>query len=254
MDILTHGLTGLALSTTVAAHHKGTLRTKLLIGVAGLVGGVFPDIDVLSRAPGFDKTIGSWFELPQSGYDIFFDTKWYSHHVFTHSIIGALLFTILGSFIYINIRKIWTRQSKHNAFIYALAFLMGFMGHLFEDMITPGGPWNGIALFWPSANFSGGWGKIWWWNNYDLFLIIILLLGANIGFILFNYKSALLTKIGILVALILFIIQIERRDHDFNQKAQPNNESYSKQLQQNYLGKHIYRVMEKIDQRIPVPF
>ncbi len=254
MDILTHGLTGLALSTAIAAQHKGTIKTKLLIGVSGLIGGVFPDIDVLSRAPGFDRTIVQWFDLNQSGYDIFFDTHWYSHHVFTHSIIGALLFTFIGGLLHFLLGKIRKVHAYPHLIHYSLAFFLGYMGHLFEDMITPGGPWNGIALFWPSEHFSGGWGKIWWWNNYDLFLIVCLAIAINTGLILTKNKSILLSKITLLAALTVFIIQVERRSHDFNTNAQPNNESFSKELQKKYLGETLYNTMHKLDDLIPVAF
>lgn len=254
MDILTHGLTGLALSTGVAAHSNTTLRNKLLIGLSGLMGGVFPDIDVLSRAPGFDQTIGQWFNLQQSGYDIFFDTHWYSHHVFTHSIIGTLLFTLLGSLSYILISKIRKTTAHTNLIYYALAFFLGYMGHLLEDMITPGGPWDGIALFWPSTHFSGGWGKIWWWNNYDLFLIVCMAIGVNAVLIISQFRTQLLTKLTLLAALFLFIIQVERRQYDFNTKEGKNKEQYSKELQKKYLGNGLYSIMDKMDDLIPVAF
>jgi membrane-bound metal-dependent hydrolase YbcI (DUF457 family) len=254
MDILTHGLTGLALSTGVAAHSNASVKNKLLIGMSGLIGGVFPDIDVLSRAPGFDSTVGQWFNLQQSGYEIFFNTHWYSHHVFTHSIIGAILFSLLGSLIYFLIARNRNSQASRHLVFYTLAFFLGYMGHLFEDMITPGGPWNGIALFWPSAHFSGGWGKIWWWNNYDLFLIVCLSIVTNTVIILNKYKSKLFTKITLFVALFLFIVQVERRHNDFNAKSQLNKETFSKELQKKYLGTTLYQVMDKLDDLIPIPF
>lgn len=252
MDILTHGITGLALSTTVAAHTSSNWKSKLWIVMAGGFGGILPDVDVISKWGGFDRTFGQWFNLQQTGNEIFWDTHWYSHHVFTHSIIGALLFVFLGSIIYLVYGKFLNTGKMTKLRWYALAFIMGYMGHLLEDMITPGGPWDGIAFFWPSSHFTGGWGKIWWWNNYDLFLIVGSALIINLGIIIAKYKEALLTKLILLVAFILFAIQVERRNYDFNLKG--NNEELSKEFQKQYLGEELYHIIHQLDDIIPVAF
>nr|WP_319399606.1 metal-dependent hydrolase [uncultured Carboxylicivirga sp.] len=252
MDIITHGLTGLALSTTIMATRPSGKLKKLCIGLTGLIGGVLPDLDVLSKWKGFDTTFGNWFNLKQSGNAIFADTHWYSHHALGHSVIGALFLTLLLSLVYVIYTKLRGNYKLQNTKWYALAFLMGYMGHLFEDMITPGGPWKGIAFFWPIAHYSGGWGKIWWWNNYDLFLIVVAALTINLTLVITRYRAALLTKITIVAALVLFTIQVEQRNYDFNQGN--NQEQISKELQQKYLGKGIYQFMKTVDDAIPVAF
>nr|WP_321412019.1 metal-dependent hydrolase [uncultured Carboxylicivirga sp.] len=252
MDILTHGLTGMALSTAVAAQTSSSWKGKLWIGIAGGFGGILPDVDVISKWGGFDTTFGKWFNLQQSGHEIFWDTHWYSHHVFTHSVVGSLFFILIGSLIYMAYAKAFGITSLNRLVWYSIAFFMGYMGHLTEDMITPGGSWDGIAFFWPSAHFTGGWGKVWWWNNYDLFLIVVAALTINTGLIITRYKTALLTKITILAAILLFTIQIERRNHNFN--LSENKEELSKELQKQYLGETIFKIMQKADDIIPVAF
>jgi len=252
MDIITHGLTGIALSTTVATATPSNWKTKIWLGIAGGFGGILPDVDVISKWGGFDATFGKWFNLQQSGNDIFWDTHWYSHHVFTHSVIGALFFAVVGSVLYLTYGKLIKLSTLKRVKWYLITFFMGYIGHLFEDMITPGGSWDGIAFFWPSTHFSGGWGKVWWWNNYDLFLIIILALTINLGLIISKYKAALLTKITIIVAVLLFTLQIERRNYDFNHGS--HKETVSKELQQKYLGNTLFKLMQKVDEVIPVAF
>ncbi|MCU4175598.1 metal-dependent hydrolase [Carboxylicivirga sp. N1Y90] len=254
MDILTHGLTGIAFSTAIMAHSKNTWRQKVVIGSCGLLGGILPDVDVISKWSGFDATFGVWFGLKESGNAIFGQTHWYSHHVFTHSIVGALFFTLLLIGSYIGIKQLQKRKHSPQLKLYALAFLLGYMGHLFEDMITPGGPWKGIAFFWPSTDFTGGWGKIWWWDNYDLFLIVCAAILINGIILLSRYKTKLLSKLTLLIGLLLFVIQIERRDYDYNQKAHAQNTKEAKDAQKRYLGEPLYTFIQKVDEMIPVAF
>ena len=39
--------------------------------------------------------------------------------------------------------------------------------------------WNGVNFFWPSKYYIGGTGDIWWWNNYDIFLIVLSVVLTN---------------------------------------------------------------------------
>lgn len=250
MDILSHGLTGIALSTAVATHIKGNWKRKAWVISAGGFGGILPDVDVISKWSGFDGTFGKWFNLNQRGNEIFSDTHWYSHHVFTHSLVGALTFSLIGFLIYYTYKKALTSGNISNVKWYVSAFFFGYLGHLVEDMITPSGPWGGIAFFWPSTTFIGGWGKVWWWNNYDLFLIIGITVTLNFTLFITQYKSKVLTKISLLVAVLLFTFQIERRSIDFNNHK--GKEALSQELQIKYLGLPIYKIMQRLDNMLPV--
>lgn len=55
-----------------------------------------------------------------------------------------------------------------------LDFFLAGTFHLLEDMPTPDNIWGGVRIFFPFEVYIGGWNYIWWWNNYDLFLIILL--------------------------------------------------------------------------------
>ncbi len=250
MDIFTHGLTGVALATAVSSHIQGNWKRNDWAISAGGFGGILPDTDVISMWSGFDGTFGKWFSLSQSGKDIFSDTHWYLHHVFTHSLVGAMTFSIIGCLIYLTYKKAISSKGISNLKWYVMAFFMGYLGHLVEDLITPRGPWGGIALFWPSKTFVGGWGKVWWWNNYDLFLIICSTITLNLFLLLAQYKSKLLTKLNLLTAVLLFIFQIERRSLNFNDHK--GKETLSKELQVKYLGSPVYNVMKTIDDMVPV--
>jgi membrane-bound metal-dependent hydrolase YbcI (DUF457 family) len=254
MDILSHGLSGVAAATVVSAFTQTSWKQKLLIGGVGLLGGVLPDIDVISAWSGFDATFGKWFNLQQPGKEIFWSTHWYSHHVFTHSLLAAVLFTLLGLGLFKTIYRYKVLLSTMMP--YAIAFFAGYLLHLFEDMITPGGSWKGIAFFWPSSQFVGGWGKTYWWNNYDLFLIISGTIVLNTIVLLFRYKTRLLTLLGFGVALLLFIIQVERRQKDFKEQFAlgKNHEEASLAIQHQYLGSTTYQFMVQLDELIPVAF
>lgn len=254
MDILTHGLTGIAISSSLLAHSKGNWKQKSGIASLGLLGGILPDIDVISKWSGFDRTFGNWFNLKESGNAIFGQTHWYSHHVFTHSILGALFFALLLITSYLLIKRFQNNSLTPHLKFYVLAFLLAYFAHLFQDMITPGGPWKGIAFFWPSSNFVGGWGKIWWWDNYDLFLIVCLVIGLNSVVLFSKFKTKILSKVIILMGLILFVFQTEKRTFDYNQKNYQKNAQQAKQDQKQFLGEKLYKLMEKLDNGIPVAF
>lgn len=253
MDLITHGLSGLAAAGCVAAFADKPFKNKLKIGIAGLLGGILPDIDVISRWKHFDGTFGKLFGLTQSGRDIFFDTHWYSHHVFTHSIIGSFFFTLLGIGLVLMIKRIRGKALQVH-WSYPVAFILGFHAHLFEDMITPPGPWQGIAYFWPGTNFSGGWNKIWWWNNYDLFLIVCAVLTINWTSVLISKKARIINSVTLLVGIALFAVQVERHAADRPTIATKNNEEASKLMQKKYLGETIYSLMERLDDKIPIAF
>ena len=70
-------------------------------------------------------------------------------------------------------------EQKYYKKIYQI-YLISYLIHVFEDMPTPSFVWGGVAFLFPSENYWGGKGYIWWWNNYDLFLIIISVFFLNV--------------------------------------------------------------------------
>ncbi len=266
MDIISHTLTGVAVGTVFATISNGSFKKKGLIILSGGLGGALPDFDAISLWSKFDGTIGAFFNLQHSGKDIYFGKFWYSHHAAMHSILAPLvliLFSILLSFLI-------KRKLKFNAFqqhigslkFSLLAFFFGFLFHLFEDMPTPASVWGGVNLFFPSTSYVGGFGNIWWWNNYDLVLIIFSVIVVNL---ILNalpkrlYGFKVKSSIAVFgIGLLGFIYQIKTRPIDFSYTGHTNKfeefEKQSKLIQKEILGDQLFEFMNEVDNRIPLNF
>jgi hypothetical protein len=141
-------------------------------------------------------------------------------------------------------------------------FIAGYIIHLLGDMFTPGSVWGGVRLLWPLKLYVGGTGEIWWWNNYDIFLIFFGLTIIN-GLLLFfqnilkiDVRKLLITFF--MTGFILCIVQIKTRGYDFEYVGQTVNfrefEQKSKDLQEKILGRNLYQVMVKLDNRLKLNF
>ena len=266
MDILTHICSGVAGATMIASFSKKT-SSRLKILVAGSVGGAFPDIDAISMWSRFDSTFGKIFNLSHSGKIIYGEKFWYSHHAFFHSLVAALLIAFIFGLISYSIYKTVCKDNKDAFYIYfknnillAISFITGYLLHLLGDMPTPASVWGGVNIFFPSESYIGGSGKIWWWNNYDIFLLLVFCVIIN-GILLFTLKKNIQRKAVIIVAVItlLFIeIQINTREYSYVYSGNTNRynemEQQSKKEQERILGKRIYSSMEWLDKRFPVQF
>jgi inner membrane protein len=267
MDILIHSLSGIAVSTVFIPffNRKGIKKTGLL--AAGAFGGAFPDIDAISLWSHFDGIFGKLLNLSHTGRDIYFSKLWYSHHGFFHSFGGILLSGIVIALLFHLIlfirKKTWPDKSLlFTTIIYVSVFFAGASTHLFEDMVTPSGPWGGVRLFWPSKVYFGGMGLIWWWNNYDIFLVVTGIIFLNSITIILKlsatkiskYLPILIFSIGIAVAL----NQIGTRKYHYNYFGFTTNykelETKSKQDQQEIFSVPVYNFMSDLDQLIPFNF
>lgn len=266
MDILTHTLSGAAIGTVVANYNQMTSSRKAKVVLAGAVGGAFPDIDAVSMWSGFDRTLGSLFNLQHSGRVIYGSKFWYSHHAFFHSLIGSLLVTALFFLlIYVVTTKYkaisFSAYCKTSA-IFLIAFVLGYWAHLAGDLPTPSSVWGGISLFWPSNNYVGGYGKIWWWNNYDIFLLILLcvilnlLLPAISKYVRIRSRVCTLSISVVVVSLIL--VQINTRHYNYsyteNRSSYTQMEQNSKLEQKRILGDRVYYYMDKFDKHLKINF
>ncbi len=265
MDILSHTLTGVAVSTTLLPFSKSTLKGNGAIIFMGGIGALLPDFDVISLWSKFDGTIGKLFNLSTSGKDIYSSKLWYSHHGFLHSIFAGLLLTfIIALLISLKKRKINYRIlfNSRQKIVMLSAFFIGFIFHLLEDMPTPASVWGGVRFFWPSLTYVGGTGQIWWWNNYDIFLIIFSVIIINSVVIIFLkrrkkafvYLPALMFSMG----LFLSINQIKSRSFDFGYTGYSSNysefELRSKEIQREILGVRLFKLMNGFDNKIPINF
>lgn len=268
MDIMTHTLSGIAISTIVASVSKKEMWKKGLIIVCGATGGALPDIDAVSLWSRFDNTIGAFFHLAQNGRDIYFGNHWYSHHNFTHSFVGGLIITsfivMLFSFPAVIVSKDHARTNIFKCiFVYWVAMFLGYSMHLMGDLPTPGHTWGGIKLFWPLHKAVGGSGRIWWWNNYDIFLIIVGCCAINMGIIILNQiiKKPFIRYFPAVICIIsiaAILHQIDQRTVNFSYSGYTKRfdeyEKRSLEIQQEILGNKLYAVMRAFDRKMVVYF
>jgi membrane-bound metal-dependent hydrolase YbcI (DUF457 family) len=266
MDILTHALSGAAVATVPAVCLSTTAKRKVMIIVAGILGGALPDIDAISMWSKFDATFGRLFQLSHSGKAIYGAKFWYSHHAFFHSLIAGVLIACLLMAIIYAINK-WRKRKPDKPFSFflctwGLAFVLGYWVHLLGDMPTPASVWGGVNLFWPATTYVGGYGKIWWWNNYDIFLLISICILLNIIVIFMRkfptrIKKTSVTGILLITALIT-LWQINSRQVDYaysgNTSKHSALEQASKEEQERILGKPCYFLMNSFDRLIPFNF
>lgn len=265
MDILTHIIAGIAVSSSIAVCMNGRPVKRIAIIGAGALGGGLPDLDAISMWSKFDATFGRLFHLSHTGREIYSAKFWYSHHAFMHSLAASVLFALLllVTVYFINRRFNQLSQADFVLFlkknrIVAAAFVSGYFLHLICDMPTPASSWGGVNLFFPLDSYVGGWGKIWWWNNYDLFLIISLVIVVNFILLaismLSKYRFKYLPCILFLIVTIAVIIQINTRKFDFNSAPYQSCETRSKEIQEKILGRPLYEKMKKLDSTIPLHF
>lgn len=257
MDILTHTVSGIAVSTVIAANFKLSLSSRVFLLCTGAIASALPDIDAISLWSGFDSSLGRWFGLTQSGKNIYFSKLWYSHHAFMHSLAAAFLFGfLLVGFAYLT--KINRLADPKFKFALLIAFISSYTAHLIGDLPTPSSVWGGVNLFWPSDVYVGGMGKIWWWNNYDIFLVLLGIVLVNIVFI--TIGSAKKVRVGWMATLIFlsgmgFVsYQIEARPVDFSYTGHAANYQYyekrSLEVQEDILGKELFGAMKKLDDHL----
>jgi membrane-bound metal-dependent hydrolase YbcI (DUF457 family) len=228
----------------------------------GAIGGAFPDIDAISLWSKFDSTIGHWLHLHHTGEEIYCGKMWYSHHGFFHSLVA--MFFLASLFIMVPWFKstfIKTKESNHHANWFFLIFFLSGTMHILEDMPTPDNIWGGVRIFWPFEMYIGGWNYIWWWNNYDLFLIIfsVALLNGSICFIpeKFGAPKKYIALTFLSLGVISFCWQIHKRPDFIKDSKSPmyqKNEEASKNIQKETLPSYLYGPMEIMDQTLPIYF
>lgn len=266
MDLLTHTLTGLAAGTVIASNVNSRKQQWGII-LFSTLGGALPDFDAISLWSGFDTSIGAFFNLSESGHDIYYGKYGYSHHGALHSVTIALLLPLLIiaiPLLFAGFTNYWSRFKAHlkKNKLSVLGFSTGFTLHLLEDMPTPSSSWGGVNFFWPSSEYIGGWGKIWWWNNYDLFLLVVCVVFINITILAFRrmikVPTCYLTSTVFVVFTLLFLNQISKRNTDFNnreyQADYPSREAFSKKQQLEILGDRIFNFMEAFDDAVKLSF
>jgi hypothetical protein len=181
--------------------------------------------------------------------------------------VAALLIAVIFGLVSYGVQKAVRKDKKgnfgrycKNHFSLIIVFVVGYLLHLFGDMPTTASVWGGVNLFFPDSNYIGGSGKIWWWNNYDIFLLLVLCIIVN-GILLLAFKRHIQHTAIVIVATLTLLcieIQINTRQYDYaysgNTTRYSEMEQQSKQEQESILGNRIYSAMEWLDKRLPLPF
>lgn len=260
MDILSHTLTGIAVGACAGNFIKPPASRGIFI-LIGALGGAFPDIDAISLWSKFDTTLGSWLHLTHTGEEIYCGKFWYSHHGFFHSLLAMAMFGSLFYWIPFLKNKITKKNVVLKVYsLWALTFFLAGTFHLLEDMPTPDNIWGGVRLFFPFEVYIGGWNYIWWWNNYDLFLIIYSVAMCNC-FLLFIMKNWTLRKwfsMGLFAfGIIGYCYQVHQRPNfivDATSKKYVHNDERSLVIQQTILPPFLFQGMQQFDQLLPLYF
>lgn len=264
MDILIHTLSGTATATVIAGLHACRPAQRAKIVAVGAVAGALPDLDAISLWSGFDRSIGAWLNLEHSGREIYFGKFWYSHHVFMHSILCDVILTCLAVFVGGWIYHKWLKRAPcfgsgfQYLSVYHITFFLAYLSHLLGDLPTPGGSWGGINLWFPFKEFTGGWGYTWWWNNYDIFLLLLACTLMNIGVMISwgRWEKQLKYLPGWIYLLTIGMIcfQLYQRPVNFNETLPDSKEKISLEIQEEILGPRLFHVMRRFDQALPVYF
>jgi len=253
MDIFTHAAAGAVAGSAMSVKFRNP--TLILIGI---LGGVIPDIDAVSLWSGYNSLIAPFFGISRSGKEIYFAKLWYSHRGFMHSIAAGFFL----SAIHFGISKIFGK-SKKDSLILSGTLFSAYCTHLFLDYHTPAYLWGGMNLFWPWSYYAGGTGRVWWWNNYDVFLILVSAFILLTAYPLYGkfLSGRWRRMVPVLVPVICFVlinIQIFSRsnlyDYTNYSKQYKMMEKKSRDEQRKILGKGLYRFMEEVDRRIPFNF
>lgn len=261
MDTLIHILLGLATATVIGSQVACRPAQKWKILLLGIIGGVFPDIDAISLWTGFDSSIGQWFPLSHTGREIYHGHLWYSHRGFMHSLLGLLLWSTILTYLLSAFYTYILKGARHirgaisYLWPYFAAFAAAYGMHLVADLFTPAGTWGGIRLFFPFEVYVGGWGMVWWWNNYDIFTLLLVCVAVNSAAHLFmrsGSRNLRLSTLAVWIGCMGFMgFQIHARGIDFNTDDFVARDYKALTFQAHHLPKPWFETLWKMDEAIP---
>lgn len=253
MDIMSHTLSGAAVGALAGTWGQVSTKAKWALFALGAAAGALPDIDAISGWRRFKSVIGVRLGLESTGLEIYRGKLWYSHHAFTHSLLWCVcLFAVVFAAARLRSSTGWSFRLGVTASLASLAHILG-------DLPTPAGSWGGVALLFPSSHYIGGWGWAWWWNNYDL---VLLLAGLNVSLLLLSFvgKRRVAVRAWLLALgfVILGLIQLASRPSLFlwerGALSYEMLEESSLETQRALLPGWLMQSMEWIDRALPMPF
>ncbi len=155
----------------------------------------------------------------------------------THILSGVAAGTVVAGF---------SSKSRRNR---AATVAFGGFGGMFPDFDVIS-MWSGFdTTFGRLFNLKHtGTGDIWWWNNYDIFLIVVGVIFIN-TLLLFSHKSfkTNLKRFTLLVfaaGVLMGTYQIKTRGFDFSTSRGRVCEEKSKEIQKEILGHRVFSIME----------
>jgi membrane-bound metal-dependent hydrolase YbcI (DUF457 family) len=160
MHILSHLGSGVCIGSVAACvWPRCTPRPAIATGALVGLGAMVVDLDGISLL---------------CDHRVYYGSFWYSHHGAMHSVVGtAILAVLLTPPFAMAMRGRWRCTRLQAAWPW---LWLGGVLHLIEDLPAPAGPWGGLMLLWPFSDVRfGGWGWIWWMNEY---LMVVLFGGA----------------------------------------------------------------------------
>ncbi len=177
---------GVAASALLRDRTHGSLFTvPLLLGA----GAVLPDIDSVSVLV---------------SHQVFYASSWYSHRGMAHSPFGALLLAAAAATMAGSFRKGTAWLAPARPWLVRFTCLsLGALLHIVEDLPCPRDPWQGLMLLFPLSDHRfGGWGHIFWVNE---FLMVLFSAGAlaSAGLLLFLQRRPKPRRAGPITGLLV---------------------------------------------------
>jgi membrane-bound metal-dependent hydrolase YbcI (DUF457 family) len=172
MDIVTHGITGVLVSRAFPSGDKGSMM------MAGLIGALAPDLDVIA---------GLWD--PMAAITV--------HRTATHSFLGGVVIAAVVAGL------LWSFRRESFFRLFGFAYL-GLLSHIGSDFLTS----FGIAILWPLSDRR--------FALAQHYIIDPLLSILAVAFLIASFrlkgKETLLAKIGIAgILLYVFITAAHQR-------------------------------------------
>lgn len=218
-----HCATGMAAGGVIAPLiHRFFKTSYRALVVIFFISSILPDIDALSLL---------------FSHRVYFGREWYSHHMAAHSVTGAAFFSLLLALLYlggaVGIRGALNLFRKDKVLLEYktrkfcgafLASMAGCLTHFLGDMVTPPGPWGGIALAWPWPGMYGGWSRL-YWHNWKIIYYSVLFIPSFIvahmvagGFSIFKNRFLSWTGTGLRIVAFLLSLVFLFNVYDFMEK------------------------------------
>jgi len=180
--------------------------------------------------------------------NVYFGHHWYSHHAFTHSVVGVLLLNLTCMLLFQPkiLWKVFNKDASFKAYTTTYIILvMGALIHLPCDMVTLPGSWEGIPLWAPfSWSRYGGWSYIPW---KDYFLIY-LSLGTYAVVSLIWMTEHLLQKRTLILPLLCMLILFGSSYHVFSSKFVNYHQWEEEQKQ--LIGNELFIFAQRVESKV----